>query len=122
MLYQTIESKLSELKFDGTILCKNFHKVQKYLNYDCVICDESHYLMADANFNTNTIYSYKFISDCFKNIIRIYMFATIRDIKDYIEKDGLKKIQSTWLRYHLKDTTRMELLRSTNVYMLSFYG
>ena len=120
VLYQTIESRLSELKFDGTFLWRNYHTVQKYLNYDCVVCDEAHYFMMDSNYNTNTILSYKFVSDCFKNKIRIYMSATIEGIKEFIKRDSMKNIQSSWLGYRLKDTTRMELMHSGKTYNYGF--
>ena len=120
VLYQTIESRLLELKFDGTFLWRNYHTVQKYLAYDCVVCDEAHYFMMDSNYNTNTILSYKFIADCFKEKIRIYMSATIAGIKEFIERDSMKNIHSSWLGYHLKDTTRIELMRSGKIYNYGF--
>lgn len=112
-LYQNIERKLLRLKFDGTFLNRDYRKISEYLNYDCVVCDEAHYFMMDSNYNTNTILSYKFVDDCFKDKIRIYMSATIDKIKECITRDcieGKKNIQSTWLNYQIDATTRRHLM------------
>ena len=58
----------------------------KYENYDYVVCDEAHYFLMDSNYNANTIISYKFIQAFFNTKIRIFMFDTIDEIKQYIEK------------------------------------
>jgi len=67
--------------------------------YDCVVCDEAHYFLMDSNYNTNTILSFKYINTHFHNKIRIFMSATIDDIKCCIEEYNLKAkyARTEWL-------------------------
>ena len=84
-LYQSIENKFCSVKpqqdgyralgYDGT----------SFLNkYNCVVCDECHYFLADANYNTNTIVSFRLVKEHFERKIRIFMSATINGVQDYI--------------------------------------
>lgn len=66
--------------------------LQWYSQYDCVVCDEAHYFLMDSTYNTKTDLSYRFVKDFFKNKLRIYMSATIEDIKNYIVEDYKKDI------------------------------
>lgn len=101
-LYQNIEREmvlpynLSEIWWNE----KLFWEAQKYR---CVICDEAHYFCADANYNTNTILSYKYIELAFSNKLRIYMSATIDQVQKVIEKDfqDQKVIRSFWMNRKL---------------------
>lgn len=58
--------------------------------YDCIICDECHYFLADSNFNTKTIFSYNFVKNEFDNKIKIFMSATMEDIYNRIQSDKKK--------------------------------
>lgn len=53
-------------------------------SFDCVVCDESHYFLSDSNFNKNTILSYNFIKWFYGSKLKIFISATIEDIKSYI--------------------------------------
>ena len=80
--YRTDENKQREQKKEDEGL---EHMKQKYSKYDCVVCDECHYFLTDSNYNTDTGLSFRWIQDCFADKIRIFMSATIRDIKLYIK-------------------------------------
>ncbi len=94
MLYQEIENKY--FKYDGSLNEEYFKRFEKY---DCVICDEAHYFLMDSNYNTRTILSFNFIRNFFMNKLRIYMSATIDDIKAFIKEDnvGNRYIRTKWL-------------------------
>lgn len=88
-LYQTIENKFLELEWDNNgYQVKGFRHMREYEKYGCVVCDEAHYFLMDSNFNTNTIWSYNFVKELFSSKIRIYMSATIEQIRDYIKEDN----------------------------------
>lgn len=84
MLYQDIENNY--FKYDGS---SNEDYYKKFVKYDCVICDEAHYFLMDSNYNTRTILSFNFIRNIFMNKLRIYMSATIDDIKAFIKEDNV---------------------------------
>lgn len=110
-LYQTVEKEL--------LNHKNFSVLEmKYDKYDCAVCDECHYFLADSNYNTNTILSYKFINYVFRNKKQVYMSATIKDIKKVIRDDmeNEKYIQSFWMGYHRNDVERFGLLKNRKIY------
>lgn len=69
----------------------------KYLAYlqefNCVVCDECHYFLADSNFNTNTIISFRVIMNYFKRKIKIFMSATCEDFFNYITEKKEKNKQ-----------------------------
>lgn len=84
MLYQTIENNY--FNFDGSV--REDYNNTNFAKYDCVICDEAHYFLMDSNYNTRTILSFRFVKDYFANKLRIYMSATIEDIKAFITEDN----------------------------------
>lgn len=97
MLYQDLENQISALNESTSKEYKGaskIYKIKQYFqqdycinwlgNYDCVVCDEAHYFLTDSNYNTRTVLSFKFINAHFENKIRIFMSATVKDIKDYI--------------------------------------
>lgn len=94
MLYQDIENNY--FKYDGS-LNEDYYK--KFLKYDCVICDEAHYFLMDSNYNTRTILSFNFIRNKFMYKLRIYMSATIDDIKEFIKEDNVSNryFRTQWL-------------------------
>ena len=82
-LYQTIERKLLEFYLWNNDYYER--EVNRYSEFDYVVCDEAHYFLMDSNYNTNTILSYSYIRDCYYNKIRIYMSATIKEIQEVTE-------------------------------------
>lgn len=112
-LYQTIENEyigylngcMREIKQPREFekLGKLFFEGNKdYEKYDCVICDEAHYFLADSNYNTNTIFSYNFVKNNFQKKLRIYMSATIEEIEKIIKKDDAERVyyRTPWFGFH----------------------
>lgn len=74
--YQEIENSFRTIgKYKTRDISGNLWDVEvelgmKYLAYlqefNCVVCDECHYFLADSNFNTNTIISFRVIMNYFK--------------------------------------------------------
>lgn len=119
-LYQTIEKEITKLQLRYNIseyeqgysnamqtvgqkyeprcykeYSANFYNndiLRKYDEFDCVVCDEAHYFLMDSNYNTNTMFSYIFIREFFKLKLRIYISATIEEIKKYIVEDNNKML------------------------------
>lgn len=98
-LYQDIESGLKsgereQGKYEkGLYTYKNMRKsYRKYLDYDCVVCDECHYFLTDSNYNTDTGLSFRWIQECFAHKIRFFMSATIEDIQAYVEEYDFKRV------------------------------
>ena len=64
--------------------------------FDYIILDECHYIMADGSFNNKTRFAYqKLVFDQYRNIIKIFISATMQEIKDPIircAKKGLGKL------------------------------
>ncbi len=83
-LYQNIEIRLKNMEMEARYL-PNY-------SYDCVVCDECHYFLADANYNTNTDLSLNYVFDMFAGKPKIFISATIDNIKSYIEaiEDNMK--------------------------------
>ena len=101
-LYQTIENKLCEISLrhnsqngQDYYMASGMNTVNLYSQYDYVICDECHYFLADANFNTNTAISFWFVKNGFHRKTQIFLSATIKDIQNYILEDNEK-----WNYYH----------------------
>lgn len=111
-LYQTIEMQYRELcwKCEEERRRKTVYS-RRLWDYDCVVCDECHYFLSDANFNTNTDLSYWWIRDVFENKIRIFMSATIDDIEQYIKEDWLHRKDAKTNYYKLPSTTSVFLRR-----------
>lgn len=59
-----------------------------YNQYAVVICDECHYYFTDSNFNTKTILSYQFVRRFFRNKIKIFMSATIEEVRRKVKTDN----------------------------------
>jgi len=93
--YQAIELEICKMKRNGEEESASMHVLDKYKDYDYIVCDECHYFLADSNFNTNTIFSFRFVQEQFtnENKIRIFMSATINDIKSVIIKDNERRIK-----------------------------
>ena len=85
-LYQEIEKeiKLNEYNAGKSNDC-TYDNMKQYMKYDCVVCDECHYFLSDSNYNTDTALSFRWIYDYFSKKIKIFMSATIDDIKLYIK-------------------------------------
>ncbi len=94
--YQSIEKKIcnSEYRADENGTYKGFAENKTYDSFDYVVCDECHYFLTDSNYNANTGLSFRFIQEKFEEKIRIFISATIRNVKEYIERDN-------WKRYDL---------------------
>lgn len=63
--------------------------LKKLSEYDCVVCDEAHYFLTDSTYNTNTVFSFRWIQDVFRNKVCIFMSATIHELKSYMETKNL---------------------------------
>lgn len=99
-LYQTIERTMLEAYLWNNDYYRR--KVNWYSAFDYVVCDEAHYFLMDSNYNTNTMLSYDYIRSYYYNKIRIYMSATIEEIREVIEEDlDNKYIQTQWLKFNL---------------------
>lgn len=100
-LYQTIETECSS-QYGG------YYYQQYSQKYDCVVCDEAHYFLADSNYNTNTIISYNFVRDIFRGKLRIYMSATIKEIYEIVERDNEESIyeRTGWFGFHNNKLSR----------------
>lgn len=81
MTYQFLEKQILTCQYENT----NTNLMKEYLSYDCVICDECHYFLSDATYNTNTFLSFIWIIENFYNRIRVYMSATIADVRVLVE-------------------------------------
>ena len=116
-LYQTIEINMSEVKYDYQ--SRTYHAFgyrSVWINpddYDFVVCDECHYFLADSNYNTNTGLSFRWIQDMFSSKIRIFLSATITDIKKYIMSDDEKRRfwRTDCYGFHGKNTIVTQLVR-----------
>lgn len=133
-LYQKLEEEISSLVKTGkldhpntfgdkivTVLASKGYSLEKYLGYDCIVCDEAHYFLMDSNYNTNTILSYNFVKYNYSTKIRIFLSATIDDIRDYIIKDNIKAQRwcTAWLSMgpkprHDATNVKKELLAAKN--------
>ncbi len=89
--YQTIEFELYKREDDKEEERRPKYTLKEYSDYQYVVCDECHYFLADSNFNMNTIFSFRFVQEQFADKIRIFMSATINDIRTFIIKDYEKR-------------------------------
>ena len=70
--------------------------------YDYIVCDEIHYLFADANFNDKTVSAYnELVRTFYGNSIKIFMTATADDVKEAIRGEITK--QCNGLNLKLED-------------------
>lgn len=99
-LYQSIENKFCAVKYQNYGNGFSGYMALGYIGtsylerYDCVVCDECHYFLADANYNTNTAISFRIVNDYFKNKVRIFMSATIDEVKQYLLKHEEEKYKN----------------------------
>lgn len=106
--YQMLERKISEICVEHcgeSVKAKGYDALKGYCQYDYVVCDESHYFLSDSNYNTNTELSFRWIQDMFFFKIRIFMSATIDEIKTYIENDDMNREMYWSNYYHIKNRT-----------------
>lgn len=101
--YQSIEKRIysSEYREEENVTYKGFvgNEIYKdYAEYRYVVCDECHYFLSDLNYNANTALSFRFIQEVFDEKIRIFMSATIGDIREYIKKDNWQRYTSEYDR------------------------
>lgn len=102
-LYQSLENLFCSVQFgpiqqsNGTVrygyAALGYKTMENFKAYDCVVCDECHYFLADSNYNTNTVVSYRIVNKLFQSKIRIFLSATIRQIQEYIE-DNEKNVRN----------------------------
>ncbi len=82
--YQEIESRL---KFG----IQDPLNLQRGNSYYYVIYDECHYFYADADFNTSSIESFRYLTDCHRMATQIFMSATMEKMRGIISE----KIEKT---------------------------
>lgn len=102
-LYQSLENLFCSIQFgpiqqfNGTVrygyAALGYKAMENFKAYDCVVCDECHYFLADSNYNTNTVVSYRIVNKLFQSKIRIFLSATIKQIQKYIE-DNEKNVRN----------------------------
>lgn len=102
--YQSIEKDIckGEHREAENGIYKGFFQNEMYVEYakyGYVVCDECHYFLSDSNYNANTALSFRFIQEVFDEKIRIFMSATIGDIREYIKKDNWQRYTSKYYRY-----------------------
>jgi hypothetical protein len=106
MTYQSLEN---------LIRYNDLFKLSILKSYDMVVCDEAHYFLSDSVFNTNTDLSFEWINVAFNNSVRIYLSATIYDIRKRLDIDcdnpahhcgvvGLRTKQEAGLDYESRYT------------------
>lgn len=102
-LYQKIEKDIKESVGSSTNVPASFgfdySGLENVSDYDCVVCDECHYFLADSNYNTNT-FSFRWIQDVFREKLCIFMSATIREMKAYVEDKNLWEGKETYTRFY----------------------
>ena len=94
-LYQNIEKKICDIGYrngnqeERKVQEDSRKRLEELSKYDCVVCDECHYFLADSNYNTNTSMSFHWIQTAFQNKLSIFMSATCDEILSYIQKSNL---------------------------------
>lgn len=89
-LYQSIEQIFLNLIFNSDYyLPSGCHvsgdrRIELLGMFDCVVCDECHYFLADSNYNTNTIISFRLVNEYFSRKVRIFMSATVTEVQNYL--------------------------------------
>ena len=103
-LYQEIEKGVKEGAGSSANAPASFgfdySGLEKISDFDCIVCDECHYFLADSNYNTNTIFSFRWIQDVFQEKLCIFMSATIREMKAYVEDKNLWEGKETYTRVY----------------------
>lgn len=87
--------------------CNSYQKLSQIIlkgddipEYDVYICDESHFFLADAEFNLYTDVVYEYIMNRIRSTV-IYMTATYKNIFGRIEKDIKQRHELEPLKYYL---------------------
>ncbi|MDD7642788.1 MAG: DEAD/DEAH box helicase family protein [bacterium] len=83
MTYQNLENQILKKQYENEH--GEIYEMRDFLSYDCVICDECHYFLSDATYNSNTFLSFIWIIENFYHKIRVYMSATIADVRVLVE-------------------------------------
>lgn len=76
--YQQVEQRMKEIDWTE--------------KYDLIIADEFHYLLDDAEFNPNTIYSLEFLKEQ-KKAIKVLISATGEDILEFLQEEKIFRVQ-----------------------------
>ena len=78
--YQKLEYKIKKCLVEG----KEFDVDE----YEYIICDESHYFLTDASFNSDTEYSYELLVTGWCSFVsnRIFITATMDEVKDLFRR------------------------------------
>lgn len=66
-------------QLEYALVWNNFEQINFFKSFDILICDESHYFIADSTFNTNTILSFKFVIENYRNKQLFFLTATDRN-------------------------------------------
>lgn len=69
--YQTLEMAL---------VTNNVADINYFNSFDIVVADESHYFIADSLFNPNTVHSFEFLVQNYRNRQLIFMSATMQNL------------------------------------------
>lgn len=110
MSYQQLDKKIDDRNKklqiisdkNNDVFIKVLDKAFTLEHYDYIVCDEIHYLFADANFNDRTISAYnELVKTFYGNSIKIFMTATADDVKDAIKTEVSK--QCAMLNLNLDD-------------------
>lgn len=103
--YQSIEDSIccGEYREEENGTYKSFAEnkmYEDYQQYKYVVCDECHYFLTDSNYNANTAISFRFIQEMFFDKIRIFMSATMGDIREYIKKDNRRRLSPQYTPFY----------------------
>lgn len=84
---------------------------------NCVVCDECHYFLTESNYNTDTSFSFRWIRECFADKVRVFMSATIKDIRQYIKAYDFKwEILGGRDKYYLPNLESVEQYEKSRKY------
>lgn len=123
MTYQALETQIIENQLEiweedsqkrgnwgNSHIAQKTRKMDRYESFDCVICDECHYFLADSTYNTNTYLSFIWIIENFYNRIRIYMSATISEVELLVKRYDQNYLEKRTNIYRLNRNSKRELL------------
>lgn len=100
MTYQSLEDKIIQNQIENN----GFSYMNEFMKYDCIVCDEAHYFLTDSTYNSQSYLSFIWIIENFYNRIRVYMSATIVEVKALVEKynANINEKQTNWYRLNSK--------------------
>lgn len=110
MTYQALETQIIENQLETFENNQKIHNMDKYMEFDCVICDECHYFLSDSTYNTNTYLSFIWIIENFYNRIRVYMSATIAEVELLVRRYNQNYYEKRTNIYRLNRNSMQELL------------